>query len=260
MPTEDAPVKLSSSSSAAHASAPAHPSSGRRSAISPSAEYDPNASATHLSPQPAAPPWRRSLPWALAAILAAALLLSLFAWRQASHPPTRNLVELSLWIPAGQQLDLGSGPSVVISPDGSRLAYVAAESGGAAGAQLYVRDLDKVDALLLDGAGSAQAQFFSPDSQWIGFYSRRKTEENLGARRRADCLVRRRQLSRRGLGRRRDDYFPDAIHQPAVPRVRGRRHAGASDASGSRAWGDHAPLAATSPRRKSGPLHRVVGQ
>ncbi len=171
MPTEDAPVRLSSSSSAAHASAPAHPSSGRRSAISPSAEYDPNASATHLAPQPAAPPWRRSLPWALAAILAAALLLSLFAWRQASHPPTRNLVELSLWIPAGQQLDLGSGPSVVISPDGSRLAYVAAESGGAAGAQLYVRDLDKVDALLLDGAGSAQAQFFSPDSQWIGFYA-----------------------------------------------------------------------------------------
>ena len=116
MSTEDAPAKLSSSSAATPASASAHLSSGRRSAISPAAEDDPNA--TQLSPQPAAAPWRRSLPWALAAILAAALLLSLFALRQASQPPSRNLVELSLWIPPGQQLDLASGPSVVISPMG----------------------------------------------------------------------------------------------------------------------------------------------
>ncbi|MGA7225689.1 MAG: protein kinase [Candidatus Acidiferrales bacterium] len=168
MSTEDAPAKLSSSSAATPASASAHLSSGRRSAISPAAEDDPNA--TQLSPQPAAAPWRRSLPWALAAILAAALLLSLFALRQASQPPSRNLVELSLWIPPGQQLDLASGPSVVISPDGSRLAYVAAESGAGAG-QLYVRDLNKVDAVLLDGAGAAQSPFFSADSQWIGFFS-----------------------------------------------------------------------------------------
>ncbi|MFZ0519468.1 MAG: protein kinase [Candidatus Acidiferrales bacterium] len=170
MPTEDAPGRFSSSSSAAPASASAHPSSGRRSAISPTAEYDPGASAGQLSSQAAAPHWRRFLPWALAAILAAALLVSLFALRQASQPPARNLVELSLWIPPGQQLVLASGPSVVISPDGSRLAYVAAQSGAGAG-QLYVRDLDKVNAVLLDGAGAAQAPFFSPDSQWIAFYS-----------------------------------------------------------------------------------------
>jgi eukaryotic-like serine/threonine-protein kinase len=175
MPTEDAPARLSSSSSAASASA--HPSSGRRSAIPPAAEYDPNASAaTSLPPQSPQFAWRHSVPWALAAILGVGLLASLFALRQAWHPPTRNLVELSLWIPQGQQLDLASGPSVVISPDGSRLAYVAAESD-ARGGQLYVRDLDKVDAVLLDGAGLAQAPFFSADSQWIAFYSDAKLKK-----------------------------------------------------------------------------------
>jgi hypothetical protein len=35
--------------------------------------------------------------------------------------------------------------------------------------QLYVRELDKVVAVLLDGAAGARAPFFSVDSQWIGF-------------------------------------------------------------------------------------------
>lgn len=168
LPTDAFPATSSNLSAAA--AAPAHASSGRRSAISPAADYEPIASVSQLSPQPAVAFWRRSFPWALAAMLAVGLLASLFALRQASQSPTRNLVELSLWIPPGQQLQLTSGPSVVISPDGSRLAYVAAESGAGAG-QLYVRDLDKVDAVLLDGAGAAQAPFFSADSQWIAFYS-----------------------------------------------------------------------------------------
>ena len=60
LPSDEAPARLSGSSSATPASASTHPSSGRRSTISPSAEYDPNASAAHLAPRPAAPPWRRS--------------------------------------------------------------------------------------------------------------------------------------------------------------------------------------------------------
>src|SRR5580704_9371928 len=94
----------------------------------------------------------------------------MFALHQAGQPPTRKPVELSLWIPATEQLEIASGPAVIISPDGTRLAYVARASGSAAG-QLYVRELDKVAAVQLDGAAGAQAAFFSADSQWIGFFA-----------------------------------------------------------------------------------------
>ena len=79
-------------------------------------------------------------------------------------------MELSLWIPATEQLEIASGPAVIISPDGSRVAYVARAGGSGAG-QLYVRELDKVAAVPLDGAAGAQAAFFSADSQWIGFFA-----------------------------------------------------------------------------------------
>ncbi len=56
----------------------------------------------------AVPLWRRIAPWGLAAALGVALLFTLFAWRKASQLPARNPVELSLWIPPDQQLDLNN--------------------------------------------------------------------------------------------------------------------------------------------------------
>ncbi len=172
MTADDAPARSSGSSLAI----PPHESSGRRSAISAVAQAEPSPATTTFSSWPAAPAWRRFLPWALAAILAVGFLASLLALRQASHPPARKPVELSLWIPPNQQLDLATGPGVAISPDGSRLAYVTREGGSGAG-QLYVRELDKVAAVLLDGAGPAAAPFFSADGQWIGFFGEGKLKK-----------------------------------------------------------------------------------
>jgi serine/threonine protein kinase len=164
LPADDAPARSSGSLLAI----PPHESSGRRSAISAVAQAEPS--------RPAALARLRFLPWALAAILAVGLLASLLALRQASHPPARKPVELSLWIPPNQQLDLAAGPGVAISPDGSRLAYVTREGGSGAG-QLYVRELDKVAAVLLDGAGAAAAPFFSADGQWIAFFGEGKLKK-----------------------------------------------------------------------------------
>jgi serine/threonine protein kinase/Tol biopolymer transport system component len=166
--TDDAPARLSNSSAGSAAQAQA--SSGRRSAVSLAAETEPASAATQLSSRLAALSWQRFLPWALAATLAVGLLVAVYALHQAEHPPALKTVELSLWIPPGQQFELGAGPAVIISPDGSRLAYVTREGGSAAG-QLYVRELDKVAAVPLDGAAGAQAAFFSADSQWIGFFA-----------------------------------------------------------------------------------------
>jgi serine/threonine protein kinase len=115
----------------------------------------------------------RFLPWAVAAVLGVALLVALFALRQASHPLTPKPVELSLWIPADQQLDTIDGPALAISPDGSRLAYVTRDRNSNGG-KLYVRELDNKTAVLLSGAGEGSVPFFSPDSQWIGFFGDRQ--------------------------------------------------------------------------------------
>jgi serine/threonine-protein kinase len=105
----------------------------------------------------------------LSAALTVALLVALFAWRQASQLPALKPVELSLWIPPEHPLDTIDGAAVAISPDGSRLAYVTRDQGSNLG-KLYVREMDNKDAVLLGGAGAASVPFFSPDSQWIGFF------------------------------------------------------------------------------------------
>jgi eukaryotic-like serine/threonine-protein kinase len=171
LPAEEASGRLSHS--AAGLAAQAEASSGRRSAVSLAAESEAARSASQRSSpasRGAAPAWQRFAPWALAAIFAAGLLVALFALREAWHPAARKPVELSLWIPPSQQLELGSGPAVVISPDGTRLAYVVRE-GDSSDGELYVRELDKVAAVLLDGTAGAGAPFFSSDSQWIGYFA-----------------------------------------------------------------------------------------
>jgi eukaryotic-like serine/threonine-protein kinase len=163
--SEEAPDRLSNSSTGT----PAQASSGRRSAISLAAERELASGARPLSSVPAAPAWQRFAPWALATVLAVALLLTLFALRQASQLPALKPVELSLWIPPEHPLDTIDGAAVAISPDGSRLAYVTRDQGSNAG-KLYVREMNNKDAVLLGGAGDAAVPFFSPDSQWIGFF------------------------------------------------------------------------------------------
>jgi serine/threonine protein kinase/Tol biopolymer transport system component len=126
---------------------------------------------------PAVPAWRRFLPWGIAAALALAVLLSLFSLRQASHPSENHLLLLSLSIPSDQKLDTMNGPAFAISPDGSRIAYVTGGPGSGQVYHLYLREMDKRDAMLLEGAGSAASPFFSPDGQWIGFFSEGKLKK-----------------------------------------------------------------------------------
>jgi serine/threonine protein kinase len=177
-PAEEASAKLSSSTTGSSGgssrglsqASSAQASSGRRSAVSLAAEAEAGSGAAQLSSGAGTPSWQRFVPWVFAAVFAAGLLIALLTLRQAGHPTARKPVELSLWIPPNQQLELSSGPAVIISPDGTRLAYVTREGGSGAG-ELYLRELDKVAAVPLDGAAGAQAAFFSADSQWIGFFA-----------------------------------------------------------------------------------------
>jgi Tol biopolymer transport system component len=66
---------------------------------------------------------------------------------------------------------LGLGRTgLTISPDGNSLVYVAQRGQTT---QLYLRELDRLDATPLQGTEGAYQPFFSPDGQWIGFFAGR---------------------------------------------------------------------------------------
>ena len=113
------------------------------------------------------PPLLRALPWAVAALAIVALLITLaIHWRTPRAGPAVPM-ELSLDIPASHQLLKVDGPAIILSPDGSRIAYV---TGMRPQTQIYVRELDKSEPTPLEGVHGL-SPFFSPDGQWIGYYS-----------------------------------------------------------------------------------------
>src|SRR4051812_12032723 len=113
----------------------------------------------------AAPPRRAMLPWALlGAVMLASIAALWFGLRSRPAPDTR--VYKSVILPPGP---LSGAPALrmQISPDGRRLAFVAADESGRM--QLWVRPLDGFAAQPLTGTTNAAAPFWAPDSRRIGF-------------------------------------------------------------------------------------------
>ena len=111
--------------------------------------------------------------WLPAAVALAAIGVLLFVakpWqrREATTEPSMLLdvlVDESHRLHVDENVD---GAIAVISPDGRTLAYIGTRD---AVRRLYVRRLDSDQAIPLAGTEGALNQFFSPDSQWIGFFS-----------------------------------------------------------------------------------------
>jgi len=128
---------------------------------------------TGLVPAPApAKLWRGALPWGAAAILALALAGSSLwiALRPAVRSVTRP-IRLTVTLPLGDRLAVGITPAVALSPDGSRLVYVANHGGST---QLYLRSIDRFEATPIPGTEGAESPFFSPDGQSVGFFAESK--------------------------------------------------------------------------------------
>jgi serine/threonine-protein kinase len=62
-----------------------------------------------------------------------------------------------------------SRTAVAVSPDGRTLAFTASRDGQAS--LLYMRSLDRADAVAIEGTEGADGPFFSPDGRWIGFWA-----------------------------------------------------------------------------------------
>ncbi len=123
-------------------------------------------------PQVASVPPKRSWLWpaltGLFAILAAGAVL---AWAPWHAEPLQPLVRLEVDLGADVVIPPPQGPAtfITLSPDGARLAYVASVAG--APSRLYTRRLDQAQATELPGTVGSSSPFFSPDGQWIGFYT-----------------------------------------------------------------------------------------
>jgi serine/threonine protein kinase len=126
-----------------------------------------SGTAVILPPPVPVPRWRRALPWVVGLLAIIAMLATFYAYFRASRPAPPSPIELNLFLPAGQQLYADDGPAVVISPNGSRVAYVAETPSNKE--QIYVRSLESSVGTPLESA-MGSSPFFSPDGQWIGFF------------------------------------------------------------------------------------------
>jgi Tol biopolymer transport system component len=87
----------------------------------------------------------------------------------ARHVPVR--ARLTVALPADAPLAAGNFlPSLAFSPDGASLAYVAVGADGVR--RLAVRRLDSAEVRVIPGTEGAEGPFFSPDGQWIAFWSK----------------------------------------------------------------------------------------
>jgi hypothetical protein len=106
-------------------------------------------------------PW----PWAVAGVLALALIGAGVLLYNATRPVEKPLMRLN--VDLGPDAVAGVDITVAISPDGKRIAFPVRVPGGKQ--QLATRLLDQTTPTLLAGTDNPADPFFSPDSQWIGF-------------------------------------------------------------------------------------------
>jgi serine/threonine protein kinase/Tol biopolymer transport system component len=112
---------------------------------------------------------RRTIVVGIGCLLLGALVTGLAVWHLKPSPLPQRVSRFSITLPQGQQLaGLESGPIVALSPDGTHLAYVARQGGVA---QIYLRAMDSLEAKPIPGNEGATNPFFSPDSQWLGFFA-----------------------------------------------------------------------------------------
>jgi serine/threonine-protein kinase len=118
---------------------------------------------------PVARPRTAIVHYALEAVLVVGLALT--AWLLwPARPPDRPLMSFN--VDLGPNVNLASlrGTEVIISPDGNRIAYVSQN-------KLFTRRLDQDQALELPGTDGSWSPFFSPDGQWIGFFTAGKLKK-----------------------------------------------------------------------------------
>ena len=126
--------------------------------------------------------WRSRLrdPLVLALACATVAAASAAAWaatrgRGAPATEAKPLMQFESELGHGGSLGSRVGTDVVLTRDGTRIAYVSVGEDGTD--RLNTRRLSEPVAVTLPGTEGARAPFFSPDGQWIGFWAAGKLKK-----------------------------------------------------------------------------------
>jgi len=109
---------------------------------------------------------RPLLPWIAVAIVSCLVALGLATVLYVRGRADATAVVHSTILPPGS-LSVSLAPHFALSPDGRRLAIIAADPGGRT--MVWIRSLDGPMAQALSGTEDAEAPFWSPDSRSVAF-------------------------------------------------------------------------------------------
>jgi len=105
------------------------------------------------------------------ATLAGLVIISVLLWLRSYPAPQQNAVRLSLGLPQGVSLHRNWHPfeEMTLSPAGDMLAFSATDASGQS--SLWIRPLSSTEARKMVGTQGALLPFWSPDSQFVGFWA-----------------------------------------------------------------------------------------
>ncbi len=123
------------------------------------------------------PRWRRAPALAITALLVSACLFLVIWLRFPRKAQSVNTLHLSLGLPKGVTLHRNWHPfeHIAVSPDGQTLAFAATDASGKS--FLWIRALSSLEAQRVEQTEGALLPFWSPDSQFIGFWAGAKLKK-----------------------------------------------------------------------------------
>ena len=132
---------------------------------------------TPVPSQAIAPRLRRTLWLAISAVLVCASLFAIIWLQSHSNVQSNNTLRLSLGLPKGANLHRNWHPfeHIAVSPDGQAFAFAATDASGQS--FLWIRDLSSSEAQRIEQTQGALLPFWSPDSQFIGFWAEAKLKK-----------------------------------------------------------------------------------
>jgi serine/threonine-protein kinase len=107
--------------------------------------------------------------WTIAILATAAAVSAIWSIARKDAIEPAPITRFDVRPAAGSWFDRRA-PAFAVAPDGRSIAWTACE-GASATCGLFVRPIDRLDAVRLAGTDAAEAPFFSPDGRWIAFFA-----------------------------------------------------------------------------------------
>jgi Tol biopolymer transport system component len=132
-------------------------------------ELDEPSTPVPMTTAPGTPPPQASRAGWVAALLMTAVAIGAVAWAGWFRAPAAApLMRVTVQAPLEHRL-YRDPANTAISPDGTRVAFITGASRS--DARLWIRMLDRLDAIAVEDSIGAQLPFWSPDSTMVGFFA-----------------------------------------------------------------------------------------